>query len=540
MGPPTSIGNNIPPSPSINIKDIHHISPSSAGPSYMGYYLPEDLQDRYMDIFGDRTTSQVYTHCKRELMQAIWALLLDEKFIGTIRRFNSNASSMKHLAACDFEDLLQCALPVFEALLPGRHAKIVQDLLFNLATWHGYAKLRMHTEDTLKFFDKAIIILGQTVHKFAQMTCKYYSTTELPHKYASHGRQEATLASKQESTSIKAVPSGPKRKKFNLNTYKYHALGDYPDSIRQFGTTDSYSTHPGEQQHQHVKRGDDPCAFGFIDPDVVIWGTHLIPAFEKDLHKDWFYFYVNMDMFMQYRGGGIGHKISRRWDEFLQSDGPSMDHVEEEGDRDENEEEEDEEEDENEEEEEDRIEADEGEELDDDFLAAEGHSETLHPPNRKAKSGLSGLSSTFGNKINHYAIQMCLKTDHSTLPFSLGSSAESAMLINFLKDAIRSQVQEMDSDALQLYLKELSATEVRPALNTSVSSLTQSTEPSVVATPQTIQIPVPFISDHDEEVVTPSVHPHSAIRFLELDRLRPDVSAEACKPRARAEKIRAM
>lgn len=35
------------------------------------------------------------------------------------------------------------------------------------------------------------------------------------------------------------------------------------------------------------------------------------------------------------------------------------------------------------------------------------------------------------------------------------------MLINFLKDAIRSQVQEMDSDALQLYLKELSATEAR-------------------------------------------------------------------------------
>ena len=34
-----------------------------------------------MDIFGDRTTSQVYTHCKRELMQAIWALLLDEKFM---------------------------------------------------------------------------------------------------------------------------------------------------------------------------------------------------------------------------------------------------------------------------------------------------------------------------------------------------------------------------------------------------------------------------------------------------------------------------
>jgi hypothetical protein len=34
-----------------------------------------------MAIFGEPTTSQVYTHCKRELMQAIWALLLDEKFM---------------------------------------------------------------------------------------------------------------------------------------------------------------------------------------------------------------------------------------------------------------------------------------------------------------------------------------------------------------------------------------------------------------------------------------------------------------------------
>jgi hypothetical protein len=34
-----------------------------------------------MAIFGEPTTSQVYMHCKRELMQAIWALLLDEKFM---------------------------------------------------------------------------------------------------------------------------------------------------------------------------------------------------------------------------------------------------------------------------------------------------------------------------------------------------------------------------------------------------------------------------------------------------------------------------
>jgi hypothetical protein len=34
----------------------------------------------------------------------------------------------------------------------------------------------------------------------------------------------------------------PLKKNFNLQTYKYHSLGDYVKTIRQFGTTDSYST----------------------------------------------------------------------------------------------------------------------------------------------------------------------------------------------------------------------------------------------------------------------------------------------------------
>jgi hypothetical protein len=31
-------------------------------------------------------------------------------------------------------------------------------------------------------------------------------------------------------------------KTLNLNTYKFHALGDYTRMIRRYGTTDSYST----------------------------------------------------------------------------------------------------------------------------------------------------------------------------------------------------------------------------------------------------------------------------------------------------------
>ncbi|KJA15203.1 hypothetical protein HYPSUDRAFT_194556 [Hypholoma sublateritium FD-334 SS-4] len=68
-------------------------------------------------------------------------------------------------------------------------------------------------------------------------------------------------------------------------------------------------------------------AFGFLDPDEIIRGSHLIPGFHygstEDLLKgntvareegeldDWRYLYVNFfvdrDMYMRYAGGGVGH-----------------------------------------------------------------------------------------------------------------------------------------------------------------------------------------------------------------------------------------
>jgi hypothetical protein len=35
---------------------------------------------------------------------------------------------------------------------------------------------------------------------------------------------------------------GPRIKKFNLGTYKFHAMGDYARTIKFFGTTDSFTT----------------------------------------------------------------------------------------------------------------------------------------------------------------------------------------------------------------------------------------------------------------------------------------------------------
>jgi len=45
------------------------------------YQLPDTIQDAYRRIFHSSATAAVLTHCKRELMQAIWALLLDAEFM---------------------------------------------------------------------------------------------------------------------------------------------------------------------------------------------------------------------------------------------------------------------------------------------------------------------------------------------------------------------------------------------------------------------------------------------------------------------------
>ena len=42
--------------------------------------------------------------------------------------------------------------------------------------------------------------------------------------------------------SVAQFSKDPCQKIFNLDTYKYHSLGDYTSTIHRFGTTNSYST----------------------------------------------------------------------------------------------------------------------------------------------------------------------------------------------------------------------------------------------------------------------------------------------------------
>ena len=49
------------------------------------FQLPNTLQDAYHKIFGKSTTADVLAHCKRELVHAIWELLLDTEFMAAYK-----------------------------------------------------------------------------------------------------------------------------------------------------------------------------------------------------------------------------------------------------------------------------------------------------------------------------------------------------------------------------------------------------------------------------------------------------------------------
>ncbi|KAG2055844.1 hypothetical protein BDR06DRAFT_1044714 [Suillus hirtellus] len=108
---------------------------------------------------------------------------------GTIQRFPSSVSDVRHNAAWHFEDVLQCAIPAFEGLFPAQHDNVICLLLFQLAEWHALAKLRLYTDDSLAQLDQALNNLGKQLRKFQQFTCSAFQTVELPREVAAHQRR---------------------------------------------------------------------------------------------------------------------------------------------------------------------------------------------------------------------------------------------------------------------------------------------------------------------------------------------------------------
>ena len=91
---------------------------------------------------------------------------------------------------------MQCALPIFEGLLLEPYGTIVMDLLFELATWHGLAKMCLHTESTIQSLWHSRTRLGMLLRQFQSVTCEAYITWELPSEEAACGHWKAAEAAK--------------------------------------------------------------------------------------------------------------------------------------------------------------------------------------------------------------------------------------------------------------------------------------------------------------------------------------------------------
>ena len=110
------------------------------------------------------------------------------------------------------------------------------------AYWHSLAKLRIHSETTLKVLDNVTALLAKSLRHFAQVTCPSFNTVESDHEYNARRRAAEMRTSRQTGNNMPSGPGGKRPKTFNLTTFKLHSLGDYVDTIKMFGTTDSYST----------------------------------------------------------------------------------------------------------------------------------------------------------------------------------------------------------------------------------------------------------------------------------------------------------
>ncbi len=153
-------------------------------------------------------------------------------------------------------------------------------LLYRMAEWHGFAKLRMHTDFTLDHLEELTKELGLLMRQFRDLSCSHFQTVELPREVEARKRREQRAQAKKPPTSTgmgigsdppalplsntmltapttnvntsaanalptPAVPPSTSTHKpttLNIFTYKFHALGDYVWTIRLFGGTDSFST----------------------------------------------------------------------------------------------------------------------------------------------------------------------------------------------------------------------------------------------------------------------------------------------------------
>lgn len=104
----------------------------------------------------------------------------------------------------------------------------------------------MHIDPTLDIMSEVTATVGNSFREFKKKTCDAFHTQELQREKEARERrdQKKKKANDEPELSLPEKSSQNKRqpKQLELNTPKFHALGDYVSTIRRYGTTDSYTT----------------------------------------------------------------------------------------------------------------------------------------------------------------------------------------------------------------------------------------------------------------------------------------------------------
>ena len=107
----------------------------------------------------------------------------------------------------------QCAIPIFDSLLPEPHNTYILKLLFELAHWHGLAKLHMHTDVTLDILSHITASLGNNLRTFEAKMSAAFKTQELECEWAAQQCcQEKSATSGVSKSKIPMAPDSKARK----------------------------------------------------------------------------------------------------------------------------------------------------------------------------------------------------------------------------------------------------------------------------------------------------------------------------------------
>ncbi|KAJ3543081.1 hypothetical protein NMY22_g3268 [Coprinellus aureogranulatus] len=177
-----------------------------------------------------------------------------------IRRFSGNVSQTKRTAARDWEDVLQCAIPVFEGILPNSdHSDALLSVITVCAEWHALAKLRLHTDGTLQLLQDATVKLGNELRSFAEGVCQEVKTRET--KDEAEAREKVAKKKSKAKSGAPASASDPKPRGQENRPARVNG-GNKSNATNQEGSAPSASEHSGPNDPLEKRRGSDTASEG--------------------------------------------------------------------------------------------------------------------------------------------------------------------------------------------------------------------------------------------------------------------------------------